>query len=281
MATIRFPVPANMAVILVLAATVFPKDGLAVPMQIELLDASYTTTVSAESFGPLASETSRTLISPTPIQDSLYEKITIDSLTHTGMAAAEASTFQVMASGSTGALDANGNPRRSNYWSTLASARSEIVFSPLSDGLAGLTINLRRDFDFGFTDGHASLYDITSSVEVFNYDWPQFGSGNIPWVDNKTASVIIDTAFFNDHTYRLSMGAGMSSNGDAELANINLSGLQLVSPAPEPSTYALMLAGLGVLGWVARSRREGARKLALSLSRTREASEPKLAHRFF
>ena len=28
-----------------------------------------------------------------------------------------------------------------------------------------------------------------------------------------------------------------------------------VSPVPEPSTYALMLAGLGVLGFVARRRR--------------------------
>jgi PEP-CTERM motif len=30
-----------------------------------------------------------------------------------------------------------------------------------------------------------------------------------------------------------------------------------VAPVPEPSTYALMLAGLGVVGWAARRRRSG------------------------
>ena len=29
----------------------------------------------------------------------------------------------------------------------------------------------------------------------------------------------------------------------------------IVTPAPEPETYALMLAGLGVVGWAARRRR--------------------------
>ena len=30
-----------------------------------------------------------------------------------------------------------------------------------------------------------------------------------------------------------------------------------VAPIPEPETYALMLAGLGVLGWAARRRQAG------------------------
>jgi hypothetical protein len=37
------------------------------------------------------------------------------------------------------------------------------------------------------------------------------------------------------------------------------SGGTTVPPIPEPETYALMAAGLGVVGWVARRRKVAAR----------------------
>ena len=42
----------------------------------------------------------------------------------------------------------------------------------------------------------------------------------------------------------------------ADLAAFDAIGWDVATPVPEPETYALMLAGLGVVGWAARRRRE-------------------------
>ena len=44
----------------------------------------------------------------------------------------------------------------------------------------------------------------------------------------------------------------VGDNGEAAASNIQV----LRDPVPEPETYALMLGGLGLLGWVARRRRQ-------------------------
>jgi hypothetical protein len=47
----------------------------------------------------------------------------------------------------------------------------------------------------------------------------------------------------------------VGDNGEVAGSNINL----LQNPVPEPSTYALMLAGLGAIGWLTRRQRRGGR----------------------
>ena len=56
----------------------------------------------------------------------------------------------------------------------------------------------------------------------------------------------LDTVVFADYLAQASSGATLYRTGDAPIT----------SPIPEPETYALMLAGLGMLGFMARRRRE-------------------------
>ena len=47
--------------------------------------------------------------------------------------------------------------------------------------------------------------------------------------------------------------AVVSSN---DLNRLDISFNAAVTPVPEPETYAMLLAGVGVIGWVARRRRQ-------------------------
>lgn len=54
------------------------------------------------------------------------------------------------------------------------------------------------------------------------------------------------------------VGVGTQTDGTVFLDNISLTGAPSVSPVPEPESLAMMLAGLGVLGGVARRQRKAA-----------------------
>jgi len=220
--------------ILVSSITIYPKNSLAVPLEVEVLGSTYTMFVYTKWYDPPTRETSRTQTSSTPIGDYMYDEATLGSSTYSAEASAEADLFEVTVFGST------------KLWLALASAQSEMTFSPLLDGTANLTVDFGRYYDYGFTEGYVSLFDLTSNQELWNYGWDH-GQGNVPWDGGSSANLTLDTYFANDHTYYLSMFAGMDSNGDSELVKIGLSGLEIVS-VPEPST--MLLLGMVLVGLV-------------------------------
>jgi len=66
--------------------------------------------------------------------------------------------------------------------------------------------------------------------------------------------VVINPIALAANTYTLEVrGNVVGSAGGAYSGTLNFATL----PVPEPETYALMLAGLGMLGWVASRRRKG------------------------
>lgn len=101
-------------------------------------------------------------------------------------------------------------------------------------------VELARHLDLGFTGpGAGSFY--TDSAYNFAAD-PQFA--NIAHSGSSaTFTFVIE-------------GVGVQSLTDESWAmdNLTVSVNGGVAPVPEPQTYALMLAGLGIVGWAARRR---------------------------
>lgn len=249
MRTSKAPLLALAALLLLSGITVLANDSFALP--VEMVNTQYTTFVSSKIWSESGDifETTRTHSSSTPINDSIHGEVVYGSRTFTGDAGADAGLFEVSAYGSTKML------------AQQASARSELTFSPVFNGSQNIAIDFVGDYEWYFSDGLVSLFDLTLNQEIWNYSWSLMGQGTVPWLSaggdpNATAALSLDTFLADDHTYNLTMSTGIYSNGDAELINMRLSGLETV-PVPEPAT--ILLFGIGMIGLVCSFYRAGSR----------------------
>ena len=98
-----------------------------------------------------------------------------------------------------------------------------------------------------------TLFDMTGTLSLFQGSTP--GSGTLiggGWAFNGTSgstshSVLLTSG--GDY-YLQATGTATGSGGGNYLVSLN------VAPVPEPETYALMMAGLGLMGFVARRRKQ-------------------------
>jgi hypothetical protein len=130
---------------------------------------------------------------------------------------------------------------------------------PLDFGIDGTSVNAD-------TDPGNAYFGIPGSGPTLNGNAP-FSSGNMVDVasyffavtrsgTSQTGKVTVDE-FDNDRhegTFLLSSGLMSSRLLDAAAANGGYSLTYTLAPVPEPQTYALMLLGLGALGFMARRR---------------------------
>lgn len=105
------------------------------------------------------------------------------------------------------------------------------VFAELTPGLAGTYAGAYFEL-FEEDAGPSGLYD-TAGIEL--------GDGYLP---DATANGRISVSIANTHNSAID--AGLIASADASM---------VPAPVPEPESYALFLAGLGLIGLVARRRR--------------------------
>lgn len=214
---------------------------------VNLLEAQYTTYVWMEGTNG-GTGASHTTTSPVPIGDQMYGPVS-------GLlcAQADAGMYQVSAFTGPGYLDGRAGANQAE-----ARAETRILFSPLASGTANVEFDFFGRYSWFFSDGAASLVDVTANQTLWDSPWTFGGplwQNNDP--SNGTASGIISfpTEFAAGHTYALDMYVRTIAANDVEQVSVQLSGIQVI---PEPAAFAVV--GLGLAGFLAVRHRGGVRQ---------------------
>lgn len=228
---------------------IYPNAALALPLDIEVLERSYTTLVSTtyQRFigdSVITDSISRQISSSTPHDDSIAREGRVEAI-------ARASQFDISAF--TATLGFGGG---TFGVASTATATSQMLFVPVGNGVGEVVLDFRGYFEYFFSAGSVRLFDVTSNQQLWNYGWQGF-QGNVPWADDPgparvMATLIVPTLLLSTHMYEFSMFTTTTSNPpDSEMITISLSGLK-PRVVPEPSSLLLFsyaLVGLGGVAW--------------------------------
>lgn len=152
-------------------------------------------------------------------------------------------------------------------FSALASSDCAGSFVGNINGSASEITFLNAEFGNMFTyagkSDDAGNGPFTSNPEVsmggtLTFDSPILGTFVIGLKAANNYSYYLFTALVPINSLTFDSTAGVAVNGRGipqDLSHANLYITSAVPPVPEPETYALMLAGLGALGFVARRRK--------------------------
>jgi len=124
-----------------------------------------------------------------------------------------------------------------------------LLAAPLMAPAANLVVNVSFEADVQGNDS----WNFYSGIEVFWNGVSQGvftgngGSGNMWAIESMT---VTGTASSSSLSFQ--------AVGASDSLGVSLDAVSLTAAVPEPETYALMLAGLGAIGFVARRRRTAA-----------------------
>ena len=214
-------------------------NALAQPLSINVLDAQYSTLVSATyPFGTDFTNVSSLTVSSSPTTDLLTLNDPSPPFLVGGSSAANSGWFGVEAYSAI--FGGSGG----------SSATNQITFAPMTDQTQSLDLLFSSDWRYYFSSGSVRLFDLTASTELWNYYWDGSTSGNVPWAwvvigSTASAELNLETDFYASHVYELTMNTSVGSASDTVQAQIQLLGLQAI--VPEPSSIALLLMALPAL----------------------------------
>ena len=117
------------------------------------------------------------------------------------------------------------------------------------------SISLRAGDGAGDLDAFGLLiYEFGTNNLLGSFYSPQFGGPNEPEWDTLTVSGVgaIGRVVFDPCNSGACPGNDAAAGG-VVITDINI---EVGAAVPEPSTYALMFGGLGLVGWMARRRRD-------------------------
>jgi hypothetical protein len=252
--------------LLLMAATLFAASGnvAAQYTEITILDDRYSTDLSTKINGVVyespgstttfSTAATQTRTSATPLDSSLVANAKT-------FAKAAADMFSVATE--TSAYPEFALNEVSNF--ARADAETNLSFSTLQDTSAGLQLEVIGGGSF-YSDGFVSLFDRTDNQYLFSYSWESLSVPNYPpppgsfpftWTGVNSAFLSLETQLESSHIYDLKLHASTNANTDSQYVSLQVSGLYpIVTPAPEPETWAMMLVGLGGVGFLARRRKE-------------------------
>lgn len=234
------------ALMLLVAAALAGASGSAQAQytEISLLDEHYSTTLSTSTTVPdcrdcatTTTTTVRQTTSGSPIESELQ---VADSV----FAKATADTFSVSSEATAFIACRYCGPRAH------ATAETWLSFRVLQDSTALLTFSGGVQ---SFTSGFFSLFDQTAGSTLFSQSFGYFTGDPSAVLD--VASVSFAAALDATHIYKLTLRGDSDANWDGWRMSLGVNGLHAIAaPVPEPEAWAMMLAGLGLVGSLARRR---------------------------
>lgn len=138
------------------------------------------------------------------------------------------------------------------------------IFVQLFDVTAGAAVATSASFAGAAGNGTQWVYQPVASIPLINthtyvigaygfnsidQNYNSFGGASLLSFDSQSGALTSGVAFF-------AVPAAFATSGTIEVPNTRYgAGTLTVSAVPEPSTYVMLLAGLGVVGFVAGRRR--------------------------
>lgn len=136
------------------------------------------------------------------------------------------------------------------HWTS--GANVNLLFNAAESGGNGLTVN---DVTMKFYNGNTVIAAIDGSFSLAN---TATGNGNAGFLISVDAAqqTYLNTTVFNQAgaaNFRIALESTISDvSGGAE----SFSAVSIVSNAPEPGVYGMLLSGLGLMGFVAKRRKQ-------------------------